>query len=359
MAKSPKNQPGNEKDEKQKALNLTLDKLEKNFGKGIVMKLSDESIHNVETISTGSLGLDIALGCGGLPRGRVVEIYGPESSGKTTLAMHAVAEAQRKGGMAAFVDAEHAFDKHYAEQLGIDTDNLLISQPDDGEQALEIADHLIRSGALDVVVVDSVAALIPRAELEGDMGDSKVGLQARLMSQALRKLTGSINKTGTICIFINQLREKIGVMFGSPETTTGGNALKFYASVRLDIRRIASLKDGQDVKGNRTRVKVAKNKVAPPFRQAEFDILYGQGVSREGEIIDLGVDLEIIKKSGSWFSYGETRLGQGRDSVRQLFLDNPELAEEIEQQIRAKTLGDLQEAPAEKPASGDSESEAS
>ena len=346
MAKSPKKQPANEQDEKQKALNLTLDKLEKSFGKGIVMKLSDESIHNVDTISTGSLGLDIALGCGGLPRGRVVEIYGPESSGKTTLAMHAVAEAQRKGGMAAFVDAEHAFDKHYAGQLGIDTDNLLISQPDDGEQALEITDHLIRSGALDVVVVDSVAALIPRAELEGDMGDSKVGLQARLMSQALRKLTGSIHKTGTICVFINQLREKIGVMFGSPETTTGGNALKFYASVRLDIRRIASLKDGQDVKGNRTRVKVAKNKVAPPFRQAEFDILYGQGVSREGEIIDLGVDLEIVKKSGSWFSYGETRLGQGRDSVRQLFIDNPELAEEIERQIRTRTLGDLNEAPA-------------
>lgn len=354
MARNTKNSAASEADEKTKALNLTLDKLEKSYGKGIVMKLSDESIEDVSTISTGSLGLDIALGCGGLPRGRVVEIYGPESSGKTTLAMHAVAEAQRGGGMSAFVDAEHAFDKHYAQQLGIDTDNLLISQPDDGEQALEIADHLIRSGALDVVVVDSVAALIPRAELEGDMGDSKVGLQARLMSQALRKLTGSINKTGTICLFINQLREKIGVMFGSPETTTGGNALKFYASVRLDIRRISSLKDGQEVKGNRTRVKVAKNKVAPPFRQAEFDILYGEGISREGEIIDLGVDYEIIKKSGSWFSYGETRLGQGRDAVRQLFKDNPELAEEIEHQIRMKALGEVAQASAQPSASSES-----
>ncbi|MGB0430722.1 MAG: recombinase RecA [Bacteroidia bacterium] len=324
-----------ESNDKSKVLQLTIDKLEKQFGKGVVMKLSDERARGIDSISTGTLGLDIALGCGGLPKGRVVEIYGPESSGKTTLAMHTIAEAQKKGGMAAFIDAEHAFDKTYAEKLGIDVENLLISQPDDGEQALEITDHLIRSGALDVVVVDSVAALIPRAELEGEMGESKMGLQARLMSQALRKLTGSINKSNTICIFINQLREKIGVMFGNPETTTGGNALKFYASVRLDIRRIGAIKDGTDMTGNRVRVKVAKNKVAPPFKQAEFDIMYGQGVSRVGEIIDIGVELEVVKKSGSWFSYGETKLGQGRDSVKQLLLDNPELAEEIENKILA------------------------
>jgi len=299
------------------------------------MKLSDDLATGIESVSTGSLGLDIALGCGGLPKGRVIEIYGPESSGKTTLAMHTIAEAQKKGGMAAFIDAEHAFDKSYAEKLGIDVENLLISQPDDGEQALEIADHLIRSGALDVVVVDSVAALIPRAELEGEMGESKMGLHARLMSQALRKLTGSINKSNTICIFINQLREKIGVMFGNPETTTGGNALKFYASIRLDIRRIGALKDGVNIMGNRVRVKVAKNKVAPPFKQAEFDIMYGEGVSRVGEIIDIGVELDVVKKSGSWFSYGDTKLGQGRDSVKQLLLDNPELAEEIQDKIMA------------------------
>lgn len=329
-----------EKEDKQKVLKLTLDKLEKQFGKGVVMMLSDDRTRAIESISTGSLGLDIALGCGGLPKGRVVEIYGPESSGKTTLAMHTIAEAQKKGGMAAFIDAEHAFDKVYAERLGIDVDNLLISQPDDGEQALEIADHLIRSGALDVVVIDSVAALIPRAELEGEMGESKMGLQARLMSQALRKLTGSINKSNTICIFINQLREKIGVMFGNPETTTGGNALKFYASVRLDIRRIGSLKEGTDITGNRVRVKVAKNKVAPPFKLAEFDIMYGQGVSRVGEIVDIGVELDIVKKSGSWFSYGETKLGQGRDTVKSLLLDNPELAEEIQAKIMAAYFPD-------------------
>lgn len=324
-----------ETNEKSKVLQLTIDKLEKQFGKGVVMKLSDDLATGIESISTGSLGLDIALGCGGLPKGRVIEIYGPESSGKTTLAMHTIAEAQKKGGMAAFIDAEHAFDKSYAEKLGIDVENLLISQPDDGEQALEIADHLIRSGALDVVVIDSVAALIPRAELEGEMGESKMGLHARLMSQALRKLTGSINKSNTICIFINQLREKIGVMFGNPETTTGGNALKFYASVRLDIRRIGALKDGVNIMGNRVRVKVAKNKVAPPFKQAEFDIMYGQGVSRVGEIVDIGVELDVVKKSGSWFSYGDTKLGQGRDSVKQLLLDNPELAEEIQDKIKA------------------------
>ncbi|MBI1183737.1 recombinase RecA [bacterium] len=324
-----------ESNDKQKVLQVTIDKLEKQFGKGVVMKLSDERAKGIDAISTGSLGLDIALGCGGLPRGRIVEIYGPESSGKTTLAMHTIAEAQKRGGMAAFIDAEHAFDKVYAEKLGIDVENLLISQPDDGEQALEIADHLIRSGALDVVVIDSVAALIPRAELEGEMGESKMGLQARLMSQALRKLTGSVNKTNCIVIFINQLREKIGVMFGNPETTTGGNALKFYASVRLDIRRIGALKDGTDITGNRVRVKVAKNKVAPPFRQAEFDIIYGEGVSRIGEIIDIGVELEIVKKSGSWFSYGDTKLGQGRDSVKQILNDNPELAEEIMGKIKA------------------------
>jgi recombination protein RecA len=292
---------------------------------------------NVDVIPTGSLGLDIALGIGGFPKGRVVEIYGPESSGKTTIALHAIAQAQRKGGMAAFIDAEHAFDKGYAEKLGIDTENLLISQPDNGEQALEIADNLIRSGAIDILVIDSVAALVPKAEIEGEMGDSSMGLQARLMSQALRKLTGSISKTGCVCVFINQLREKIGVMFGNPETTTGGNALKFYASVRLDIRRIGQLKDGIEIMGNRVRIKVVKNKVAPPFRQCEFDILYGQGVSKDGEIVDLASDLNIIKKSGSWYSYGETKLGQGRDAVKQLFADNPELAEEIEGKIRQAT----------------------
>jgi recombination protein RecA len=312
---------------------MTIDKLEKSYGKGIVMKMEDDNIVKVDSISTGSLGLDIGLGVGGLPKGRVIEIYGPESSGKTTLAMHCIAEAQKKGGLCAFVDAEHAFDKFYAEKIGLDTNELLISQPDDGEQALEIADNLIRSGAIDIIVIDSVAALVPRAELEGDMGDSKMGLHARLMSQALRKLTGTINKTGCICIFINQLREKIGVMFGNPETTTGGNALKFYSSVRLDIRRIGSIKDGVDIIGNRVKVKVAKNKVAPPFRVVEFDIMYGQGISKVGEVIDLGVENEIIKKSGSWFSYGETRLGQGRDSVKQLLLDNPEMMDEIEGKI--------------------------
>jgi len=323
----------NENTEKLKALKMTIDKLEKSYGKGIVMKMDDDNIVKVDAISTGSLGLDIGLGVGGFPKGRVIEIYGPESSGKTTLAMHCIAEAQKKGGLCAFVDAEHAFDKFYAEKIGLDTNELLISQPDDGEQALEIADNLIRSGAIDVIVIDSVAALVPRAELEGDMGDSKMGLHARLMSQALRKLTGTINKTGCICIFINQLREKIGVMFGNPETTTGGNALKFYSSVRLDIRRIGSIKDGVDIIGNRVKVKVAKNKVAPPFRVVEFDIMYGQGISKVGEIIDLGVENEIIKKSGSWFSYGETRLGQGRDSVKQLLLDNPEMMDEIEGKI--------------------------
>lgn len=334
--------------EKQRALQLTLDKLEKSYGKNIVMKLSDTHFHNVDAVSTGSLGLDMALGCGGFPRGRVVEIYGPESSGKTTLAMHTVAEAQRKGGIAAFIDAEHAFDKDYAQRLGIDVENLLISQPDDGEQALEITDHLIRSGAIDVIVVDSVAALTPRAELEGEMGDSRMGLQARLMSQALRKLTASISKTKCICIFINQLREKIGVMFGNPETTTGGNALKFYSSVRIDIRRTAPIKEGVDIVGNRTKVKVAKNKVAPPFRVTEFDIIYGEGISKVGEIIDLGVDYDIIKKSGSWFSYGETKLGQGRDAVKQLFKDNPELAEEVEAKVKAKALGKEEAVAAEK-----------
>ncbi len=319
--------------DKLKALKMTIDKLEKSYGKGIVMKMDDENIVKVDAVSTGSLGLDIGLGVGGFPKGRVVEIYGPESSGKTTLAMHCIAEAQKKGGICAFVDAEHAFDKFYAENIGIDTNELLISQPDDGEQALEIADNLIRSGAIDVIVIDSVAALVPRAELEGDMGDSKMGLHARLMSQALRKLTGTINKTGCICIFINQLREKIGVMFGNPETTTGGNALKFYASVRLDIRRTGSIKDGVDIIGNRVKVKVAKNKVAPPFRVVEFDIMYGQGISKVGEIIDLGVENNVIQKSGSWFSYGETRLGQGRDSVKQLLLDNPEMMDEMEKKI--------------------------
>jgi recombination protein RecA len=322
--------------EKLKALQLTIDKLDKTYGKGTVMRMSEQKVEAIEAISTGSLGLDIALGIGGLPKGRVIEIYGPESSGKTTLSQHVIAEAQRMGGIAAFVDAEHAFDRAYAEKLGIDVDNLIISQPDDGEQALEIADALIRSGAIDVIVIDSVAALVPKAELEGDMGDSKMGLQARLMSQALRKLTGTINKTGCVCIFINQLREKIGVMFGNPETTTGGNALKFYASVRLDIRRIGQIKEGVEIIGNRTKVKIAKNKVAPPFRTVEFDIIYGEGISKLGEIIDLGVDFEIIKKSGSWFSYNDTKLGQGRDSVKQILTDNPELCAEIEDKIKEK-----------------------
>jgi len=320
--------------EKLKALQLTIDKLEKTYGKGTIMKLSDERVVDIPAISTGSLGLDIALGIGGIPRGRVIEIYGPESSGKTTLTMHMIAEAQKKGGLAAFIDAEHAFDKTYAEKLGIDTENLLISQPDNGEQALEIADHLIRSGAIDIIVIDSVAALVPKGELEGEMGESKMGLQARLMSQALRKLTGTISKTGCSCIFINQLREKIGVMFGNPETTTGGNALKFYASVRLDIRRIGQIKDGDDINGNRTKVKVVKNKVAPPFKVVEFDIMYGKGISKVGEIIDLGVELNVIQKSGSWFSYNGNKLGQGRDAVKQLIEDNPELADELEKKIK-------------------------
>ena len=329
------------KAEKLKALQLTIDKLDKEYGKGTVMKLSDEKVIDVPAISTGSIGLDIALGIGGLPRGRVVEIYGPESSGKTTLTMHCIAEAQKAGGIAAFIDAEHAFDKAYAEKLGIDTENLLISQPDNGEQALEIAEHLIRSGAIDIIVIDSVAALVPKSELEGEMGESKMGLQARLMSQALRKLTGTINKTGCLCIFINQLREKIGVMFGNPETTTGGNALKFYASVRLDIRRIGQIKESADnITGNRTKVKVVKNKVAPPFKVVEFDIMYGEGISKVGEIIDLGVELEIIKKSGSWFSYEGAKLGQGRDTVKQMLLDNPELSAELEKKIRARFAED-------------------
>lgn len=325
--------------EKLKALQLTIDKLEKAYGKGVVMKMSDQKVDDVKVISTGSIGLNLALGVGGFPKGRIIEIYGPESSGKTTLALHTIAECQKKGGIAAFVDAEHAFDKVYAENLGINTDELIISQPDDGEQALEIADNLIRSGAIDILVIDSVAALVPRAEIEGDMGDSKMGLQARLMSQALRKLTGTINKSGCICIFINQLREKIGVMFGNPETTTGGNALKFYASVRLDIRRIGQIKDGMDIIGNRTKVKVAKNKVAPPFRVVEFDIMYGQGVSKVGEIVDLGTDYDVIQKSGSWYSYNGTKLGQGRDAVKQLLIDNPEMAEEMEAKIMAKVTG--------------------
>ncbi|MBB6324527.1 recombination protein RecA [Algoriphagus iocasae] len=331
--------------EKLKALQLTIDKLEKTYGKGTVMKLSDNKVLDVPAISTGSLGLDMALGVGGIPRGRVIEIYGPESSGKTTLTMHCIAEAQKAGGLAAFIDAEHAFDKTYAEKLGIDTENLLISQPDNGEQALEIAEHLIRSGAIDIIVIDSVAALVPKGELEGDMGDSKMGLQARLMSQALRKLTGAINKTGCSCIFINQLREKIGVMFGNPETTTGGNALKFYASVRLDIRRIGQIKESADnILGNRTRVKVVKNKVAPPFKVVEFDIMYGQGISKVGEIIDLGVEFDIIKKAGSWFSYNGEKLGQGRDSVKNILLDNPELMEELE--VKIKAAAGLNAAPA-------------
>jgi len=331
------NEKNNDKvrQEKLKALELTMGNIEKNFGKGTIMKLGDEAVENVEAISTGSISLDYALGVGGLPRGRVTEIYGPESSGKTTLALHAIAEAQKSGGIAAFIDAEHAFDRYYAQKLGIDIENLLVSQPDNGEQALEIVDNLIRSGAIDIIVIDSVAALTPRAEIEGEMGDSKMGLQARLMSQAMRKLTATISKTGTCCVFINQLREKIGVMFGNPETTTGGNALKFYSSVRVDIRRMQQIKEGESITGNRVRVKIVKNKVAPPFRKAEFDIVYGEGISKLGEIIDLGVDMNIMKKSGSWFSYGDTKLGQGRDAVKSLLMDNPELAEELENKIRA------------------------
>jgi recombination protein RecA len=325
--------------EKLKAVHLAMGKIEKDFGKGSIMMMGDKAIADVPSISSGSVALDHALGIGGYPRGRVIEIYGPESSGKTTLAIHAIAEAQKAGGIAAMIDAEHAFDRFYAEKLGVDIENLIISQPDNGEQALEITDNLIRSGAIDIIVIDSVAALTPKAEIEGEMGDSRMGLQARLMSQALRKLTANINKTQTCCIFINQLREKIGVMFGNPETTTGGNALKFYASIRVDIRRIGQIKDtGDDIKGNRTRVKIVKNKLAPPFRKAEFDIMYGVGISKVGEIIDLGVDFEIIKKSGSWFSYGDTKLGQGRDAVKTLLLDNPDLQNEIEEKIREKLV---------------------
>jgi len=326
----------NNNSEKLKALKLTIDKIEKDFGKGSVMMMNEKGDFIQEVVSTGSIGLDVALGIGGLPRGRVVEIYGPESSGKTTIATHVIAQAQKKGGICAIIDAEHAFDSGYAQKLGVDVDNLLISQPDYGEQALEIVDRLILSGALDVVVIDSVAALVPKSELEGEMGDSKMGLHARLMSQALRKLTATISKTNTICIFINQLREKIGVMFGNPETTTGGNALKFYASVRLDIRRMAQIKDGEEAVGNRVKVKVVKNKVAPPFRSAEFDIIFGEGISKNGEIIDMGVELNIVQKSGSWFSYNTDKLGQGRDAVKQLLTDNPELANEIETKIREK-----------------------
>ncbi|WP_283390833.1 recombinase RecA [Millionella massiliensis] len=320
--------------EKLKVLQAAMDKLEKDFGKGTIMRMSDRVVADVPVISSGSIGLDHALGIGGYPRGRIVEIYGPESSGKTTLAIHAIAEAQKNGGIAAFIDAEHAFDRFYAEKLGVDVDNLLISQPDNGEQALEIADHLIRSSAIDIIVIDSVAALTPKAEIEGDMGDSKVGLQARLMSQALRKLTATISKTNTLCIFINQLREKIGVMFGNPETTTGGNALKFYASVRVDVRKGTALKDGDEATGNRTKVKIVKNKMAPPFRKTEFDIVFGEGISKVGEIIDLGVEFNIIKKSGSWFSYGDRKLGQGRDAVKTLLLQDLELADELEAKVR-------------------------
>ena len=319
--------------EKLKALQLTMDKIDKTYGKGTIMKMDDATVEDIPVIPSGSIALNMALGVGGFPRGRIIEIYGPESSGKTTLAIHAIAEAQKAGGIAAFIDAEHAFDRFYAEKLGVDLENLLISQPDNGEQALEIADQLIRSSAIDIIVIDSVAALTPKAEIEGDMGDSRMGLQARLMSQALRKLTSTINKTNTTCVFINQLREKIGVMFGNPETTTGGNALKFYSSVRLDIRRVTQIKDGENVVGSHTRVKVVKNKVAPPFKKAEFEIRYGEGISRVGEILDMSVEMNIVKKSGSWFSYGETKLGQGREAVKEVIKDNPELAEELEQKI--------------------------
>lgn len=339
MAKEKEPKENSEQLQKLKALQLTIDKLEKTYGKGSIMKLGDRPVENVESIPSGSIALDVALGVGGFPRGRIVEIYGPESSGKTTLAIHAIAEVQKQGGIAAFIDAEHAFDSTYAENLGVDTENLFISQPDNGEQALEIAENLIRSGAIDLIVIDSVAALTPKAEIEGEMGDSRMGLQARLMSQALRKLTGTINRTGCCCIFINQLREKIGVMFGNPETTTGGNALKFYSSVRVDIRRSSQIKNGEEVLGNRVKVKIVKNKIAPPFRKAEFDIMYGEGISKVGEIIDMGVDFDIIKKSGSWFSYGETRLGQGRDAVKLLIADNPELMDELETKIKEKMQG--------------------
>ncbi len=325
--------------EKLKALQLTIEKIDKDYGKGTIMRMGDVPANDVPVISTGSIGLDMALGIGGYPRGRVIEIFGPESSGKTTLAIHAMAEAQKNGGIAAFIDAEHAFDRFYAEKLGVDIENLLISQPDNGEQALEIADALIRSGAIDIIVIDSVAALTPKAEIEGDMGDSRMGLQARLMSQALRKLTANINKTNTCCIFINQLREKIGVMFGNPETTTGGNALKFYASIRIDIRKIQQIKEGEEVLGSRTRVKIVKNKLAPPFKKADFDIMYGEGISKTGEIVDLGVELNIIKKSGSWFSYGDTKLGQGRDAVKTLLRDNPELMQELQDKIANELKG--------------------
>lgn len=327
-------QENNANKEKLKALQLTMDKIDKTYGKGTIMKMGDNVVEKIPVISSGSMGLDIALGVGGYPRGRVIEIYGPESSGKTTLAIHAIAEAQKAGGIAAFIDAEHAFDRFYAEKLGVDIQNLLISQPDNGEQALEIADQLIRSSAIDIIVIDSVAALTPKAEIEGEMGDSKMGLQARLMSQALRKLTASINKTNTTCMFINQLREKIGVMFGNPETTTGGNALKFYASIRLDIRRVTQIKEGEEVVGSQTRVKVVKNKVAPPFKKAEFEIRYGEGISKVGEILDLAVEMNIVKKSGSWFSYGETKLGQGREAVKDVVRDNPELMDELEGKIK-------------------------
>ena len=343
MKEKVKEKMSTEKESKLKALQLTLDKLDKTYGKGTVMKMGDKAIEEVETISSGYLGIDLALGVGGYPRGRIIEIYGPESSGKTTLTLHAIAEAQKAGGIAAFIDAEHAFDRNYAEKLGVDIENLIISQPDNGEQALEIAENLIRSGAIDIVVIDSVAALTPKSEIEGEMGDSKMGLHARLMSQALRKLTGTISKTNCTVFFINQLREKIGVMFGNPETTTGGNALKFYASIRLDIRRSTQIKDGDNVLGNRTKVKVVKNKVAPPFKIAEFDIMYGEGISKTGEILDLAVEFEIIKKAGSWFSYGETKLGQGRDAVKSLIKDNPELADELEEKIKAR-IKELAEA---------------
>ena len=343
MKEKVKEKMSTEKESKLKALQLTLDKLDKTYGKGTVMKMGDKAVEEVETISSGSLGIDLALGVGGYPRGRIIEIYGPESSGKTTLTLHAIAEAQKAGGIAAFIDAEHAFDRNYAEKLGVDIENLIISQPDNGEQALEIAENLIRSGAIDIVVIDSVAALTPKSEIEGEMGDSKMGLHARLMSQALRKLTGTISKTNCTVFFINQLREKIGVMFGNPETTTGGNALKFYASVRLDIRRSTQIKDGDNVLGNRTKVKVVKNKVAPPFKVAEFDIMYGEGVSKTGEILDLAVEFEIVKKAGSWFSYGETKLGQGRDAVKSLIKDNPELADELEAKIK-DTIKELADA---------------